>query len=92
MMKKVPFLWIYFGVKTCGIFSLFRLLVLGFGYCLIVSYVFCFLCFTSSMILSGFYTEDEPLFFLFSGRKTVGTIFYFTITDYVFDIFDNLHV
>ena len=51
---------VYLGVKTCDIFSLFYELVLGFGYCLMVSWLFCFLCFTSSVSLTSFYTEDEP--------------------------------
>ena len=53
--------WVYLGVKTCDIFSLFCQLVLGFGYCLMVSWLFCFLCFTSSVSLTSFYTEDEPI-------------------------------
>ena len=32
-------------VRTFDIFSLLRELVLGFGYCLMVSCLFCFLCF-----------------------------------------------
>ena len=36
--------------------------MLGFGYCLMVSYLFCFLCFTSPVSLTGFYTEDEPFY------------------------------
>ena len=35
--------------------------MLGFGYCLMVSWLFCFLCFTSSVSLTSFYTEDEPI-------------------------------
>ena len=41
------------------VFSLFRELVLGFGFCLMIPWLICFLCFTSSVRLSGFYTEDE---------------------------------
>ena len=36
--------------------------MLGFGYCLMVSGLFCFLSFTSSVSLTSFYTEDEPIF------------------------------
>ena len=39
--------------------------MLGFGYCLMVSWLFCFLCFTSSVSLTAFYTEDEPLIVAF---------------------------
>ena len=35
--------------------------MLGFGYCLIVCWLFCFLCFTSFVSLTA-YTEDEPYF------------------------------
>ena len=35
--------------------------MLGFGYCLMFSWVFCFLRFTSSVSLTSFDTEDEPL-------------------------------
>ena len=33
----------------------------GFGFCLMVSRLFGFVCFTSSVSLTGFYMEDEPL-------------------------------
>ena len=51
---------VYLGVRTCDIFPLFRWLVLGFDYCLMVSWLFCFLCFTSSVSLTCSYTEDKP--------------------------------
>ena len=41
---------------------------------------FVFLFFTSPASLKGFNTKYEPFFFFCSGEKTVGTIFYFTIT------------
>ena len=34
--------------------------MLGFGYCVMVSWLFCCLCSTSSMSLTGSYTEGEP--------------------------------
>ena len=34
--------------------------MLGFGYCLMLSWLFCFLCFMPSVSLTGFYTEVEP--------------------------------
>lgn len=40
-------------LRTCDTYSLFRLLLLGFGYCLRVSWLFWFLCLTSSVSLSG---------------------------------------
>lgn len=50
----------YLAVKACDIFSLFRQLVLGFGYCLIVSWLFYLLGFMLSVSLTGFYNENEP--------------------------------
>ena len=35
--------------------------MLGFGYCLMVSWLFCFLWFMASVSLTGSYTEDKPL-------------------------------
>lgn len=45
--------------KTCDIYSLSRQLVLGFGYCLIVSWLFRF---APSVNLIGFYAQNEPTF------------------------------
>ena len=50
------------SVRTCDIFFLFHLLVLGFSPCLMVSWLFCFLCFTSSVSLTGSYTKGQPKF------------------------------
>ena len=49
--------WVNLGVKTCDMFSLFCMLMLGFG--LMVSRLFCFLLFMSSVSLIGFCNEDE---------------------------------
>lgn len=40
-------------LRTCDTYSLFRLLLLGFGYCLRVSWLFWCLCLTSSVSLTG---------------------------------------
>ena len=48
------------GVRTCKLYFLFHLLVLGFSPCLMVSWLFCFLCFTSSVSLTGSYTKGQP--------------------------------
>ena len=50
----------FLGVITSDIFSLFRWLVLAFDYCSMVFRLFCFLCFTPSVSLTGFYTDNEP--------------------------------
>ena len=34
--------WVYLGVRTCDVFSLACYLILGFGFCLIVSWLFVF--------------------------------------------------
>lgn len=44
--------------KNSDIFSLYRQLVLGFGYFLMVPWLFCFLCFTSPVSLTSFYVGD----------------------------------
>lgn len=58
--------------KNSDIFSLQRQLVLRFGYCLMVSWLFCFLCFTSCVSLTSFYIGDmfdrAFMSFLFSGE------------------------
>ena len=59
-MKAILQFRIYLGVRTCDIFSSFRYLMLGFGYCLMISWLFCFLCSTSPLSLTGSYIEDEP--------------------------------
>ena len=51
-----------FGVCLGVYIFLFHLLVLGFTYCLMVSWLFCFLWFTSSVSLTGSHTEGQPLF------------------------------
>ena len=43
-----------------------RKLVLGFGYCLKVSWLFCVVCFIISVSLTASYTEDEPHFRVYS--------------------------
>ena len=48
--------------------------MLGFGYCLMVSWLFCVLCFTSSLSLTGFYTEDEPPSYPVAVRSYVATL------------------
>ena len=49
------------------VFSIFCWLALELGYCLTVSLLFYLLCFTSSVNLTGFRTEDETIFsFLFA--------------------------
>jgi len=50
--------WLNLSVKTSDIFSLFCFLKLEFG--LMVSRLFCFLLFMSSVTLIGFCNEDEP--------------------------------
>ena len=42
-------------------FSLFRLLVLEFGYCLMISWLSRFFGFMPSVSLTGSYSEDEPV-------------------------------
>ena len=42
--------------------------------------------FFSPASLKGFNTEYEPFFFFCSGEKTVGTIFYFTVTSHLNDL------
>lgn len=49
-------------VKEPVIFFLFPSLVLGFSYCLVVTWLFCSLCLTSSVHFTCSYTEDEPSF------------------------------
>ena len=49
--------WVNLSVKTCDIFSLFCMLMLGFG--LMLSRLFCLLLFMSSVSLIGFCNEDE---------------------------------
>ena len=52
---------VYLGVKTCDIFSLFSTFVVLHDLALFCFSTFCFLCFTSLVILAGFYTEVEPI-------------------------------
>ena len=54
--------------------------MLGFGYCLVVSWLFCFLCFTSSVSLTGFYTEDEPASRFTLTQAMLGLSLYFRKT------------
>ena len=56
----IPIFGVCPGVRTCDIYFLFHLLVLGFSPCLMVSWLFCFLCFTSSVSLTGSYTKGQP--------------------------------
>ena len=51
---------VYLGVKTCDFFSLFPTFVVLHDLALVCFNTFCFLCFTSLVILAGFYTEVEP--------------------------------
>ena len=51
-----------FGVCLGVYIFLFHLLVLGFTYCVMVSWLFCFLWFTSSVSLTGSHTVGQPLF------------------------------
>ena len=51
---------VYLGVKTCDFFSLFSTFVVLHDLALFCFSTFCFLCFTSLVILAGFYTEVEP--------------------------------
>ena len=47
------------GLAWCNNMWYFHWLVMGFGYCLMVFWLFCFLGFTLSAILTASYTEDE---------------------------------
>ena len=51
---------VYLGVKTCDFFSLFSTFVVLHDLALFCFSTFCFLCFTSLVILAGSYTEVEP--------------------------------
>lgn len=48
-------------------FSLFCYFVMEFGFCLMISRLFCFLCFTSTMSFTGLYTKGQPNFNLTQG-------------------------
>ena len=61
MIAFTRLLWVYLGVKTCNVFSLFSTFVVLHDLALFCFSTFCFLCFTSLVILAGFYTEVEPL-------------------------------
>ena len=82
MMKKVAF---FLDLLWCKNLWYFCFVLIGpaevwllFNY--VLPLLFSSFFFTSSASLKGFNTEYEPFFFLFSGEKTVGTIFYFTVT------------
>ena len=59
------FQWQFWGLPRCKnlwYFFFVSLARAGVWLSLMVSWLFCFLCFTSSVSLTGFYTEDEPNF------------------------------
>ena len=67
LSRRLVKLVVYRVVRTCDIFSLFRLIVLRFGYCLMVFWLFCFLCFASSMVRGKYWSTRSKTFWSMRG-------------------------
>ena len=58
-----PLFWVYLGVKTCESFLCLRVIICVLYIVSGLFVVLIVLCFTSLVSFTGFYTEDEPLFY-----------------------------
>ena len=60
--RSLSIFWVYLGVKTCEVFLSFVVIVRVRA--IVLTSLFSLICFTSLVSVTGFYTEDEPVFLI----------------------------